>query len=169
MYHPTEEDLEERDLSNANDWPFPFYISSTYLQEIAELVEISRSTIPTSHFESVFTDPISGKAHGYRGVDNIEALLYLIPTLFVPRLQHERSKKPILALCKAASLMLKWQINANDLSLIERCLKKWFDFLKEEIENKHIIPSIMRPNMHLLYHVTYIIRSMGCLRSFSAR
>ncbi|CEP19781.1 hypothetical protein [Parasitella parasitica] len=51
MYHPTEEDLEERDLSDANDWPFPFYISSTYLKEIAELVEISRSTIPTSHFE----------------------------------------------------------------------------------------------------------------------
>ena len=76
--------------------------------------------IPTSTFESCFTDPISGKSHGYRGVDNIKALLYLIPTRFVPRLKYSRAKKPVLALCKAAaSLILKWNIDSDDLSMIE--------------------------------------------------
>lgn len=120
LYQPTEEDLIERQLSNSNQWPYPFYVSSEHLKEISSLVEKSRSTIPTSTFESSFTDPISGKSHGYRGVDNIEALLYLIPTLFVPRLRYSRAKKPVLALCKAASLILKWSISSDDLSMIER-------------------------------------------------
>jgi hypothetical protein len=120
LYQPSEYDLIERKLSNSRQWPYPFDISSEDLKEITFLVETPRSTIPTFTFELSVTDPISGKSHGYRGVDNIEALLYLIPTLFAPRLKYSRAKKPVLALCMAASLILKWNIDSDDLSIIER-------------------------------------------------
>lgn len=168
LYQPSEDDLIERKLSNSSQWPYPFDISSEDLKEITFLVEMSKSTIPTSTFELSFTGPISGKPHGYRGVDNIEALLNLIPTLFVPRLKYSTAKKPVLALCKAASLILKRNIDSDDLSIIERCVKQWFD-LKDEINNRNILPGVMRPNLHLLYHVPYIIMPMGVLRSYSAR
>ncbi|KAG2206425.1 hypothetical protein INT46_002903 [Mucor plumbeus] len=53
--------------------------------------------------------------------------------------------------------------------MIERCLKQWFDFLNDEINNKNILPGVICPNLHLLYHVPYITKSMGVLRSYSAR
>ena len=55
-----------------------------------------------------------------------------------------------------------------ELPYYYRCVKQWFD-LKDEINNRNILPGVMRPNLHLLYHVPYIIMPMGVLRSYSAR
>lgn len=120
LYQPTKEELDEHQLNDPKDWPYPFSISAANLNEITELVEKSRSTVPTTSFESTWSDPISGKSHGYRGVEWIEALLFMVPTLFVPRLRYKRASKPILALCKAASLMLQWCITSEDLKIIKR-------------------------------------------------
>ncbi|CEP15367.1 hypothetical protein [Parasitella parasitica] len=91
-----------RSLTDTKRWPYPFDIPRSDLQQITEL-DIHD---PNIRFDTSFTDHIFGKAHSNCGVGNIKAFLYLIPTLFVPRLKYNRTKKPLTALRKAASLML---------------------------------------------------------------
>ncbi|CEP14845.1 hypothetical protein [Parasitella parasitica] len=98
---------------------YPFLIPSSYIQEISQLVEQSKLTLPTS-FESTFCDPITGKSNGFRGIEWIETILHIIPNLFVPRLKHEKTKQPVLSLCKAITLIMQWELNGNDLRQVER-------------------------------------------------
>jgi hypothetical protein len=110
--------LPKKKLNDPKDWlylpPF-FFISAANLKEITELVDKSRSTIPTTTFESTWNDPISGKSHGYRGIEWIETLLFMVPIL-----KYRKAASPILALCKAVSLMLQWCITSEDLKVIKR-------------------------------------------------
>lgn len=116
-YIPTKQELEDKQLKNETDWPYTFDIPEHKLVEIGSLIEGSRATIP-SVFSSKWENLIK-QSGGNRGVDWIDFLLYMVPTLFVPALTHEATKKPLLLLSKACARALKWEITSTDLSAIE--------------------------------------------------
>jgi hypothetical protein len=117
-YKPTDEELELKGFTSDKQWPYTFEIPKESLVIIGRLVEASRITVPTT-FASKWENPIINSG-GKRAVDWIDILLYMVPTLFVPALKQERSKKPLLALTKAAALSLKWELHHEDLVLMER-------------------------------------------------
>lgn len=117
-YAPTDKELEEENITSANDWPFSFEISKDKLIEIGNFIELSRPTVPTT-FSSKWENPIE-QSGGNRGVDWIDFLLYMVPTTFVPALQHHNAKKPLLFLCKACAVALKWRITKDDLTMMKK-------------------------------------------------
>lgn len=117
-YNPTEKEVEEKGLGSASEWPYTFDIPEDKLLEIGSLIEASRSTVP-SMFSSKWENLIK-QSGGNRGVDWIDFLLYMVPTLFVPALTHTATKKPLLLLSKACARALKWEITSTDLAAIEK-------------------------------------------------
>lgn len=117
-YSPTEEELEENNLTSASQWPYTFDIPKNKLSEIGILVERSRSTVPST-FSSKWENPIV-QSGGNRGVDWIDFFLYMVPTLFVPALTHRDARKPLLCLAKACAAVLKWEMTENDLIRLEK-------------------------------------------------
>jgi hypothetical protein len=117
-YKPTDEELEREGYTSEKQWPYTFNIPKESLMTIGKLIEASRVTVPTT-FASKWENPII-KSGGKRAVDWVDILLYMVPTMFVPALNQERSKKPLLALTKAAALSLKWELDHEDLAMIER-------------------------------------------------
>ncbi|KAG2191773.1 hypothetical protein INT47_000262 [Mucor saturninus] len=65
-YAPTDKELEEENITSANDWPFSFKISKYKLIEIGNFIELSRPTVPTT-FSSKWENPIE-QSRGNRGV-----------------------------------------------------------------------------------------------------
>jgi hypothetical protein len=118
QYKPTEEELIDAGCRSEKDWPYTFYIESKDLIKVGKLVEASRATVPTT-FASKWENPVV-KSGGKRSVDWIDILLYIIPTLFVPELKQESSRKPVLALVNAAALSLKWELHHEDLTQMEK-------------------------------------------------
>ena len=116
-YSPTDEEVAERGLVSAECWPFTFDIPKARLFELGKLIEVSRATIPTT-FDSNWENPIENSG-GIRGVDWIDFLLYMIPTVFVPALTNNSAKKPLLLLSKACALALKWTITQDELLAIK--------------------------------------------------
>lgn len=117
-YEPTDEELENENILSAADWPFTFDIPKDKLIEIGAFIELSRPTVPTT-FSSKWENPIE-QSGGNRGVDWIDFLLYMVPTTFLPALQNDNSKKPLLLLCKACAVALKWRITQDDLTMMKK-------------------------------------------------
>lgn len=117
-YAPTQEELDEEGITSAADWPYTFDIPKNKLVEIGELIEMSRSTVPST-FSSKWENPIE-QSGGNRGVDWIDFLLYMVPTVFVPALTNNNAKKPLLLLAKACAVALKWKITQDDLSMMKK-------------------------------------------------
>jgi len=116
-YKPTEEDLIEKGISSAANWPYSFDIPKHKLTEIGVLVELSRSTVPST-FSSKWENPIQ-QSGGNRGVDWIDFLLYMVPTVFIPALTNNNAKKPLLSLTKACATALKWRVTHDDLEMMK--------------------------------------------------
>ena len=117
-YAPTDMELLEKGISSASDWPYTFHILKNDLIEIGNLVELSRATVPTT-FSSKWENPIE-QSGGNRGVDWIDFLLHMVPTVFLPALTNDNAKKPLLSLTKACAVVLKWRITENDLSMVKK-------------------------------------------------
>lgn len=115
-YTPTNAELRAAGLSSDKQWPYTFDIEQVKLTKIGELVEASRSTVP-SNFSSKWENPVT-QSGGNRGVDWIDFLLYMVPTVFVPALINNNAKKPLLDLSNACAMALKWRITQDDLSMM---------------------------------------------------
>ena len=74
--------------------------------------------MPTT-FSSKWENPIE-QSGGNRGVDWIDFLLHMVPTVFLPALTNDNAKKPLLSLTKACAVVLKWRITENDLSMVKK-------------------------------------------------
>jgi hypothetical protein len=118
QYKPTEEEMLEAGCIPAKEWRYSFYIHCKDLIKVGKLVEASRATIPTT-FASKWENPIV-KSGGKRSFDWIDILLYMVPTLFVPELKQESSRRPVLALVNAAAVSLKWELHHEDLAQMEK-------------------------------------------------
>lgn len=118
QYVPSNEELLEKGIRSVAGWPYTFDIPKGKLMEIGELVQQSRMTVPTT-FSSKWENPIV-QSGGNRGVDWIDFLLYMVPTLFVPALSNSNAKKPLLFLAKACAVSLKWTITEGDLLMVKK-------------------------------------------------
>ncbi|KAG2191063.1 hypothetical protein INT47_012048, partial [Mucor saturninus] len=167
VYAPTEEELEEENITSAIDWPFTFEIPKDKLIKIGNFIELSRPTVPTT-FSSKWENPIE-QSGGNRGVDWIDFFLYMVPTTFVPALLHNNVKKPLLFLCKACAVALKWRITREDLTMMKSAFNQWNTFLLNEILQKRIQPGVLKPVQHYLIHVPMMIEKQGVLKAYSGR
>lgn len=117
-YTPSQDELEDEGIASASNWPFTFDIPKEKLIEIGKLVELSRATVPST-FNSKWENPIE-QSGGNRGVDWIDFLLYMVPTVFVPALEHDHARKPLLFLTKVCAVALKWRVTQDDLSMMKK-------------------------------------------------
>lgn len=117
-YLPSDEELEEKNLNNANQWPYTFHIPKQDLENIGKLIEKSRPNIPST-FNSKWDNPIV-KSGGNRGVDWLDFFLYMVPTLFVPALTNSQARRPLLILAKSCAAVLKWEIKHVDLLRLQK-------------------------------------------------
>lgn len=71
----------------------------------------SATFVPTS-FQGSWT-----KINGYyRGVDWLDYLLYVIPTIVIPYLKHENTKAALMKLINGCTLALQWHITSTEIS-----------------------------------------------------
>lgn len=117
-YAPTDDELLEEGIDSAANWPYTFDIPKEKLEQIGKLIELSRATVPTT-FSSKWENPIE-QSGGNRGVDWIDFLLYMVPTVFLPALTHNNVKKPLLSLIKACAVALNWRVTKVDLLMMKK-------------------------------------------------
>ncbi|CEP13419.1 hypothetical protein [Parasitella parasitica] len=155
--------------------PFEVYTIQGDIKALKALkalyIGASCKTIPAS-FNAPWND-IFGTGPGcgvtnFGGVDYEEFLIFQVPTLFAPALA-DNVRKPLLGLCKAASLALSDELHISDVVYIEKKIQTWLKFLMAEVEAKRIKRNIMKPTQHYLLHIGYMIRGHGPLASYSGR
>lgn len=81
----------------------------------------SQTTIPRTHFDGNWRNALTGSA---RGVDRLDFLLYIVPTLLIPRMNSSRTaeepKRLLNQVIKACHLCMQWKIDTDELEFIER-------------------------------------------------
>jgi hypothetical protein len=100
---------------------YPFDIGRGMLEMAGQDMEASRRTIPRTHFDGNWKNPLNGTP---RGVDRLDFLLYIVPTLLIPRISPGRDGEPVKTIMNklviACHLALQWKIEPGELVLIER-------------------------------------------------
>ena len=97
---------------------YPFYITASDLNVIGTCITNSRKFIPVS-FQGSFQNVIQS-IEGMRAVDWLDYLLYIVPTIVVPCLPNEDSRKAMLALVRGCALALQWELNEQDINDLDR-------------------------------------------------
>lgn len=84
---------------------------------IGACIADSRKFIPVS-FQGSF-DNVFAKTDGTRGVDWLDFLLYVVPTIVVPSLPNREVKNAVLDLIKGCALALQWKLTTSLVDEIE--------------------------------------------------
>jgi hypothetical protein len=108
----------EKFKSSSDEYTFDFqdvFRRAKPMEKISDHINMSRINIPTS-----FQGSWDGLQGFNRAVDWLDYLLYAIPTLVVPRLKHQRSKKAIMDLVNGCAIALQWNITQTDLENMNR-------------------------------------------------
>lgn len=121
QYTPTIEDLRkyrkaERTKITRN-WPYSFNISKKNLKIAGSLVEQARSTMPSS-FDNSWFDPLENSG-GYRAVDWIEFLFFMLPLVFIDFITEKTSQLALVQLYTALRLASQREITSADVHKIK--------------------------------------------------
>jgi hypothetical protein len=102
---------------------YPLEIGPKMLEKAGEDMAASKSLIPRSHFDGSWDNVVAKTG---RGVDRLDFLLYVTPTLLIPRMKSGRTsdvtepKKIMNQLIIACHLCLQWNISQEERALILR-------------------------------------------------
>jgi hypothetical protein len=100
---------------------YPFETDGNMLKHASQDMESSRSKIPRTHFDGNWKNVLGGHA---RGVDRLDFVLYVVPTLLIPRLQPGRTGERIRTVMNnliiACHLALQLEITSEEIGLIKR-------------------------------------------------
>jgi hypothetical protein len=169
---------------------YTFNLTSAQLEEAAKKMENSRCTISAS-FEGRW-EGITRSIVLARGIDFLDWMLYAVPSIIVPMFgDRPETQKPIMKLVEGLTILVEWHIDSVMLDRMDkyvnillhvdlyyqfilfsfffRCLREWHDFLKAEIEGKHLCVSVFTSNQHTICHLKQTIKTLGPLRAYSTR
>lgn len=104
---------------NLNENDNPFLLSHQAFTLIEQGMNDSRRRIPLA-FSGCFKGITEKSTKSYRSVDWIDFLVYVIPTLVVPLLVHIPTQKAVLALVRACTFALQWNITESEIDEIHR-------------------------------------------------
>lgn len=161
-YHKISRHLDEyeREL-------YPFFIDKHTMADIGNAIEATRQYIPVK-FEGSFLNIIK-QTRGTRAVDLGDFLLYLVPTLIVPRLGTRDAQRAVLKLVRGCAISLKWDLSFDNLNEMDACFAEFFGFCNNKINQKQLSASVFKPVVHYLSHISYVCRNLGPLRVYSTR
>jgi hypothetical protein len=118
LFTPIRTNMYVLDQDFASNYPFDI---GRMLAKAGEDMKASQSSIPRTHFDGVWEDIL--KRSG-RAVDRLDFVLYVVPTLVIPRMNSartaRRAKTIMNQLIKACHLCLQWEIQPEDVVLIKR-------------------------------------------------
>jgi hypothetical protein len=107
--------------SKARKSIYPFYVPDKTLVKAGQQMRLSRRTIPTDHFSGNWDDII---ARPGRAVDWLDFLLYIVPTLVIPRISDAPAgriaKEKLNNLMIACHLCLQHEITKDEISFVKR-------------------------------------------------
>ncbi|KAI8638449.1 hypothetical protein BD408DRAFT_24452 [Parasitella parasitica] len=129
-------------------------------------------TLQESTFLSSLKDPtliLFRKQGELELVDLGDFLLYLVPTLIVPKLRSLDAQQAMLKLVRGCAISLKWDISSSDLDEMDACFRVFFGFCNSKINENQLSSSVFKPVVHYLSHISYVCRNLGPLRVYSTR
>ncbi|OAD68470.1 hypothetical protein PHYBLDRAFT_150641 [Phycomyces blakesleeanus NRRL 1555(-)] len=100
-----------------------------------------------------------------KAVNWLDFLLFVVPTVVVKNFVLSNTREVVMNLVNACSIAQQWKL----FNHIYKSITHWHSFLRNEIEEKRLKPTIFIINQHMLVHLEYIMREMGTLRAFSCR
>ncbi|OAD70453.1 hypothetical protein PHYBLDRAFT_70627 [Phycomyces blakesleeanus NRRL 1555(-)] len=145
-------------------YPFALDVS---LEDIDKAICASRADIPadfTGTWRSLKES--NGKR---KAVDWIDFLLFVVPTIVVDHFVFDRTKAAVMKLVTACRISQQWRITAANIQETEEAIGRWHAFLRCEIEEKRLKPTVFVMNQHMLVHLGYMMREMSPLRACSCR
>ncbi|CAO3593785.1 unnamed protein product [Absidia cylindrospora] len=141
-------------------------------------MKASRSSIPRKHFDEKWDDIIA-RNRG-RAVDDLDFLLYVVPTLLIPKMNSTRSsaahtaKEVLNNLIIACHLCIRWTVEKEDLEFIKTSIRSYQLFLNEQIYHplrrmRTMTVKSCAISIHHIGHISSIIEALGPLAAFSCR
>ena len=87
------------------------YSAREFISKVGEWINASKVTFPTA-----FDHSFDRRKGYYRAVDWRQFLLYIVPTMIVPRLLHAETQKALMKLVYAVSISLQKSISERELT-----------------------------------------------------
>lgn len=161
-FHKMDPDLEEYEREM-----YPFFIEKHTMEEIGQQIESTRKYLPVA-FEGSFLNIIK-QTRGTRAVDYNDFMLYIVPTLIVPKIRTRAAQQAIIKLVRGCSIALQWKLSIDDLNEMDACFQVFFVYCNSKIDQRQLSVSIFKPITHYLSHISFVCRASGPLRVFSSR
>ncbi|KAI8323632.1 hypothetical protein EDC96DRAFT_595496 [Choanephora cucurbitarum] len=152
-----------------NEGAYPFRINKVDCALIEEALKLTKSNVPNIFAGSWQPFNPSTSLSKYRSVDYIDILRYVMPTLIAPRLVNKTAGKALGCLCRGVSLAMQRCLSGAEVSEIKSNINVWFDFLDKCVADRSISLTVFRINMHLLSHLSEIIKKLGPMTAYSVR
>ncbi|OAD70571.1 hypothetical protein PHYBLDRAFT_171315 [Phycomyces blakesleeanus NRRL 1555(-)] len=96
---------------------------------------------------------------------SVDFLLFVMPTVVVHKFVLSRIRHAVLDLVLACSIAQQWEVTEKEIHTIERVINHWHSFLRLEIQERRLKPTIFVMNQHMLVHLGY----MHCFGGWAAR
>jgi hypothetical protein len=100
---------------------YPFDVGADMLEMAGKDMEASKATIPAAHFDGNWCNVVDRNG---RGVDRLDFLLYVVPTLLIPRLNADRTARHIKTILNqlviACHICLQWEITEDERKLVRQ-------------------------------------------------
>ncbi|OAD78038.1 hypothetical protein PHYBLDRAFT_164919 [Phycomyces blakesleeanus NRRL 1555(-)] len=113
---------------------------------------------------------IEEKKSGYfRAVDWADFFLFVVPTLVAERVHDQVAWNALLGLVKACSLLMSWELSAEEQTSIRKNIIAWNTYLETLFANGDIDITIFTISQHLLQHYPAMIIEYGPPREYSTR
>ncbi|OAD75359.1 hypothetical protein PHYBLDRAFT_64283 [Phycomyces blakesleeanus NRRL 1555(-)] len=145
----------------------PLFLSAGAQKKIDVAIEGTRESIPTS-FHGAWRE-VARHAEYFRAVNWANFLLFVVPTLVAERIHNQDAQKALLGLVQACTLLMSWELSAEEQTSIKKNLIKWNSYLEGHFQNGKVGIEIFTINQHLLQHYPAMINAFGPPRAYSAR
>ena len=135
---------------------YPFFIEKRTMEEIGQQIESTRKYLPVA-FEGSFLNIIK-QTRGTRAVDYNDFMLYIVPTLIVPKIRTRAAQQAIIKLVRGCSIALQWKLSIDNLNEMDACFQVFFVYCNSKIDQRQLSVSVFKPITHYLSHISFVCR-----------
>jgi hypothetical protein len=97
---------------------YPFSLGACEISKVGEDMLTSKPNIPLSFFHGNW-DNIE-KHQSARAVDWMDFLLFVVPTLIIPSIEHSEAREKLNNLIISVHLCLSWEVSPLDVQFIKK-------------------------------------------------
>ncbi|OAD74367.1 hypothetical protein PHYBLDRAFT_144816 [Phycomyces blakesleeanus NRRL 1555(-)] len=148
-----------------------FQISPEIADNADQLNQIDRSiTKYRADIPAIFTGSwwLLKKTTGQqKAVNWLDFLLFVVPTVVVKNFVLAKTRNAVQDLVKACTIAQQWKVTEREVNIMEEAIGCWHVFLRHEVAEKRLEPTIFVINQHMLTHLSYMMREMGPLQAYS--